>query len=96
MANATVFSTSANQTGTGVSLDNTRRKFDFGDRVAELAPQQSPFFVYLNKVAKKPTNDPVFKFLEQRHQFQRRNFEIVSFTWTGISAETAGSTTAND
>ena len=34
MANATVFSTSANQTGTGVSLDNTRRKFDFGDRVA--------------------------------------------------------------
>ena len=50
------------------SLDNTRRKFDFGDRVAELAPQQSPFFVYLNKVAKKATNDPVFKFLEQRHQ----------------------------
>jgi len=32
--NATIFSTSANQTGTGVSLDNTRRKFDFGDRVA--------------------------------------------------------------
>tara|TARA_R100001086_G_scaffold37517_1_gene16708 strand:+ start:4443 stop:5834 length:1392 start_codon:yes stop_codon:yes gene_type:complete len=74
--NATIFSTSANQTGTGVSLDNTRRKFDFGDRVAELAPQQSPFFVYLNKVGKKPTNDPVFKFLEQRHQWQRRNFFV--------------------
>lgn len=96
MANATVFSTSANQTGTGVSLDNTRRKFDFGDRVAELAPQQSPFFVYLSKVAKKPTNDPVFKFLEQRHQYQRRNFDIKSFTWTGIAAETAGASTAND
>lgn len=60
--------------GTGVSLNDTRRKFNFGERVAELAPQQSPFFVYLSKVAKKATNDPVFKFLEQRHQWQRRNF----------------------
>ena len=75
---ATFTSTSGNQTGTGVSLDNTRRIFNFGDRVAELAPQQSPFFVYLNKVAKKPTDDPVFKFLEQRHQWQRRNFTVAA------------------
>jgi len=74
MANFT--SISGNATGTGVSLDNTRRVFNFGDRVAELAPQQSPFFVYLSKVAKKATNDPVFKFLEQRHQWQRRNFVV--------------------
>jgi len=60
----------------GISIDDTRRKFNFGERVAELAPIQSPFFVYLSKVAKKATNDPVFKFLEQRHQWQRRNFEI--------------------
>jgi len=59
-----------------VSLNDTRRVFNFGDRVAELAPQESPFFVYLSKVAKKATNDPVFKFLEQRHQWQRRNFEV--------------------
>ena len=78
MANATVWSNSMNQTGASgtVSLDNTRRIFNFGDRVAELRPQQSPFFVYLSKVAKKATNDPVFKFLEQRHQWQRRNFEF--------------------
>lgn len=86
---ATVFSNIASQTGAGTaSLDNTRRKFDFGDRVAELAPQQSPFFVYLNKVAKKATNDPVFKFLEQRHQWQRRNFEIVGTALTMSGAET--------
>ena len=60
----------------GFSIDNNRRLFDFGSRIAELAPQQSPFFVYLSKVAKKPTNDPVFKFLEHRHQWQRRNFEV--------------------
>jgi len=59
-----------------VSMDNNRRIFNFGERVAELAPQQSPFFVYLSKVAKKATDDPVFKFLEQRHQWQRRNFTV--------------------
>ena len=74
---ANVYSNVASAAGSGVAdLDNTRRVFNFGDRVAELAPQQSPFFVYLNKVAKKATNDPVFKFLEQRHQWQRRNMTI--------------------
>ena len=84
-----VYSNVASAAGSGTaSLDNTRRVFNFGDRVAELAPQQSPFFVYLNKVAKKATNDPVFKFLEQRHQWQRRNFEVVAAWDTG--AEVAG------
>ena len=75
----------------GISIDDTRRVFNFGDRVAELAPQQSPFFVYLNKVAKKATNDPVFKFLEQRHQYQRRNFLIQS----GDVLADGGAITAN-
>ena len=79
MANASVFSSSFGNTVQGVSIDDTRRKFNFGERVAELAPMQSPFFVYLSKVAKKATNDPVFKFLEQRHQWQRRGFEVVSY-----------------
>lgn len=59
-----------------VSIDDSRRLFNFGGRVSELAPQQSPFFTYLSKVAKKPTDDPVFKFLEQRHQWQRRDFYV--------------------
>ena len=66
----------AGSTPTGVSIDNNRRLYNFGERVAELAPEQSPFFVYLSKIAKKPTNDPVFKFMEQRHQWQRRNFDV--------------------
>tara|TARA_R110002012_G_scaffold106341_1_gene247609 strand:- start:3394 stop:4809 length:1416 start_codon:yes stop_codon:yes gene_type:complete len=90
MADATVWTSSqGNALNSGVSIDNTRRKFNFGDRVAELAPQQSPFFVYLSKVAKKATNDPVFKFLEQRHQWQRRNFEFTtSFTTSEEYADT--------
>jgi hypothetical protein len=75
----------------GISIDDTRRVFNFGDRVAELAPQQSPFFVYLSKVAKKATNDPVFKFLEQRHQWQRRNFLVQ----TGDTLADGGAITAN-
>ena len=60
----------------GTTIDQTRRVFNFGDRIAELSPQQSPFFVYLSRVGKKPTNDPVFKFLEQRHSWQRRHFQV--------------------
>ena len=89
MANFT--SISGGAAGSGVSLDNNRRVFNFGERVAELAPQQSPFFVYLSKVAKKATNDPVFKFLEQRHQWQRRNFLVQ----TGDTLADGGAITAN-
>lgn len=72
-----VYSPGPGQAAQGVSLNlSNRRVFDFGGRIAELAPQQSPFFVYLSKVGKKPTNDPVFKFLEQRHQWQRRHFQV--------------------
>ena len=62
----------------GVSINDNRRIFNFGERVAELNPVQSPFFTYLSKVSRKPTDDPVFKFLEQRHQWQRRNFKLES------------------
>ena len=66
---ANIFSTSTGGSPSALhSINDTRRIFNFGERIAELAPQQSPFFVYLSKVAKKTTDDPVFKFLEQRHQ----------------------------
>lgn len=71
---ANVFSNDTGVSPQGVSINDSRRIFNFGERVSELAPQQSPFFVYLSKVAKEATDDPVFKFLEQRHQWQRRNF----------------------
>ena len=81
----------AGNTVNGVSINNDRRIYNFGDRVAELAPQESPFFAYLSQVAKNPTDDPVFKFLEQRHQWQRRNFEVK--TQIADQTITAGTTT---
>ena len=53
--------------GVGQSPDR-RRLFNFGDRVAELTPEESPFFVYLSKVAKSPTDDSVFRYLENRNK----------------------------
>ncbi len=52
--------------GTSNTDYHSRRLFNFSDRVADLAPEESPFFVYLSKVAKVPTDDPQFRFLEDR------------------------------
>ncbi len=69
-------SNTGNTLNSGVSIDNTRRLFNFGERIARIEPQQSIFFSYLSKYGRKPTDDKVFKMLEQRHQWQRRNFEM--------------------
>ena len=57
----------------GATLDSaslsTRRLYDFSDRVADLAPEESPFFVYLSKVGKVPTSDSQFRFLEIERRF---------------------------
>ena len=65
--------------GTASSGFHTRRLFNFSDRVAELAPDESPFFVYLSKVAKVPTDDPQFRFLEDRTKISMtdRSFVLV-------------------
>tara|TARA_R100000654_G_scaffold28418_1_gene52983 strand:- start:502 stop:1800 length:1299 start_codon:yes stop_codon:yes gene_type:complete len=77
--------------GTAASGFHTRRLFNFSDRVAELAPDESPFFVYLSKVAKVPTDDPQFRFLEDRTKIQMtdRSFLIngdVTIPAAGLSA----------
>jgi len=59
------FATPGGATTDSASL-STRRLYDFSDRVADLKPEESPFFVYLSKVAKTPTTDPQFRFLEDR------------------------------
>jgi len=69
MATYSAGSLSANGARTpGVSATDfhSRRLFDFSDRIAELAPEESPFFVYLSKVGKVPTSDSQFRFLEDR------------------------------
>ena len=83
-------------TGAGVFSD-VRRKHDFGERVAELSPVESPFFVYLSKVAKVATSDPVFRFLENRSKIDwtSRNFSLASAPGA-VTADTNVSFTVDD
>ena len=50
---ANIYSINPGEAVQGTSINVDRRIFNFGERIAELAPQQSPFFSYLSKVAKK-------------------------------------------
>ena len=63
--NLSAATTSTGVSNTGVAPDQ-RRLFNFSDRIAELAPEESPFFVYLSKTAKLPTDDSLFRYLEDR------------------------------
>ena len=49
-----------------------RRKYNFGDRVSELNVAQDPFFRFLSKVSKRPTDDPVFKYTELTPSWHKR------------------------
>ena len=80
--------------GSGSTLDTgvLRRKYNFGDRVSELSIAQTPFFRFLSKVAKVPTDDPSFKFVERRPSFHKRYSYVV-----GQHTSAAGSAnTVND
>ena len=54
------------------STGDLRRKYNFGDRVSELSIAQDPFFRFLSKAAKKPTDDPTFKFTTKRPSWHKR------------------------
>jgi len=71
------------------AVDNIRRTFGIGDKVAELAPETSIFFSYLSKLGKKPIDETVWRPLEYRNQWQRRNL-----TATGIKATVNATTKA--
>ena len=58
--------------GPDLDTGDLRRKFNFGDRVSELALAQDPFFRFVSKVSKKPTDDPRFKFTERRGSWSKR------------------------
>ena len=63
---------SPGSSGTTLDTGVLRRKYNFGDRVSELSLAQDPFFRFLTKVSKKPTDDPSFKFTEKRGSYMKR------------------------
>ena len=91
-ADLTVADFDGNGPGTSTNLNtgDIRRKYNFGNRVSELAIAQDPFFRFLSKVAKKPTDDPQFKFTERRPSFHKRYAYVMGW----VSG--AGANTTND
>ena len=90
LTTGTTLDQGVNVTGWGgwsgvVDVDNIRRKFGIGDYVSQLAPEQSLFFAYLSRVAKKPLDETVWKPLEYRPQWQRRNFQIQVGDGAGVA-----------
>jgi len=68
------------------STPDVRRIYNFGDRVADLSPEESPFFVYLSKVSKVPTDDSVFRYLEDRSKIDWTSRDFVMANAPGTVA----------
>lgn len=70
---------SPSSAGSSLNTGVLRRKYNFGDRVSELAISQTPFFRFVSKVGKNPTDDPSFKFTERRPSFHKRYAYVVGY-----------------
>jgi len=82
-------------TGTTTDLNTgaLRRKYNFGTQVSELALAQDPFFRFLSMSAKKPTDDPSFKFTEKRSSYTKRYAYMAAFSASGAAAPATQSDT---
>ena len=89
--------------GSAASTGALRRKYNFGDKVSELALAQDPFFRFVSMVSKKPTDDPTFKFTEKRSSYTKRYAYLAEYSESGIAvpatnpdnADTSAAATAN-
>ena len=76
----------------GVAPDR-RRLYNFSDRIAELAPEESPFFVYLSRTAKLPTDDSLFRYLEDRTKINYTSREfLLKGNHDGSAVQVSGDT----
>tara|TARA_Y100001938_G_scaffold150533_1_gene241912 strand:- start:4059 stop:5537 length:1479 start_codon:yes stop_codon:yes gene_type:complete len=88
----------ANGPGTStanVDTGDLRRRYNFGDRVSELSIAQDPFFRFVSKCAKKPTDDPSFKFTEKRGSYHKRYAYMVAMG-SGFATALTGNLNAQD
>ena len=74
---------SPGSSGSDLDTGDLRRKFNFGDRISELSLAQDPFFRFVSMAAKKPTDDPQFKFTEKRGSWNKRYAYVMGFVSNG-------------
>jgi len=73
--------------GSDLKTGDLRRRYNFGDRVSELAIAQDPFFRFVSKIGKKPTDDPEFKYTERRPSYHKRYAYVSNHHATTISSQ---------
>ena len=78
----------------GSGIGDLRRRYAFGNRVSELAIDQTPFFRFLSMASKKPTDDPEFKSLEERSSWHKRYAYVMAHDADKVSG--SASTTNGD
>lgn len=82
----------AASTGSTLSTGDLRRRYNFGDMVSELRIAQDPYFRFLSKLRKQATDDPQFKFTEERPIFHKR-YGYVTAHGTTSAVSTSGDAT---
>lgn len=82
---------SESKVSTSGILYGTRRKFNLGDKVAELTPSETPFLTMLSKLRKVKVNDADYNYLEHRaHWLDNVKYQIQ--TAGGFTASKMGAT----
>lgn len=76
MSQSYYYTSGVGSTGQSSYAENPRRTYDLSGRISRLRPREAAFFTYLARLRKIPTTETKFMFLEERDQWQRRNFEV--------------------
>lgn len=82
----------AASTGSTLDTGDLRRRFNFGSMVSELNIAQDPFFRFLSVLRKEATDDPQFKFTEERPSWHRRYAYVVGHGTTSDASTTNDAT----
>ena len=84
----------AASTGSTLSTGDLRRRYNFGSMVSSLNIPQDPFFRFLSMMRKSATDDPQFKFTEERPSFHKRYAYVVGQSTDGITYDITDATVA--
>lgn len=82
----------AASTGSTLSTGDLRRRYNFGSMISELAIAQDPFFRLVSMLRRDPTDDPQFKFTEERPSFHKRYAYVVGHSTDGVTFTTNDAT----
>lgn len=78
--------------GSSLNTGDHRRLYNFGKEVSTLNIAQDPFFRLVSRFRKRPTNDPKFKFTEERPSFHKRYAYVVGHSTDGSTFTTNDAT----